>query len=170
MLVHPSQAEPSTVHYVWRSQRPWHSQWSRNRSSCWILYTFPEWKQWLVARLKIRWKCLPVQKKKKKWILRSPTGSEITCFFCFPIRVRIRSKILYSNFLFIHYDAEVGIWFYIVKTAIQAEICVAKCLKCPEHFALRYSQIRTLFPTTNLCWQPFFAKLLRKIIIISESA
>ena len=45
-------------------------------------------------------------------------------------RVRIRLKILYSNFLFIHYEAEVGIWFYIVKTAIHAEICVAKCLKC----------------------------------------
>ena len=46
------------------------------------------------------------------------------------VRVRIRLKILYSNFLFIHHEAEVGIWFYIVKTAIQAEICVAKCLKC----------------------------------------
>ena len=42
----------------------------------------------------------------------------------------IRLKILYSNFLFIHHEAEVGTWFYIVKTAIQAEICVAKCLKC----------------------------------------
>ena len=45
-------------------------------------------------------------------------------------RVRIHLKILYSNFLFIHLEAEVGIWLYIVKTAIQAEICVAKCLKC----------------------------------------
>ena len=45
-------------------------------------------------------------------------------------RVRIRFKILYSNFLFIHHEAEVGSWFYIAKTAIQAEICVAKCLKC----------------------------------------
>ena len=45
-------------------------------------------------------------------------------------RVQIRLKILYSNFLFIHHEAEVGIWFYIVKTAIQAKICVAKCLKC----------------------------------------
>ena len=44
-------------------------------------------------------------------------------------RVQIRLKILYSNFLFIHQEAEVGIWFYIVKTAIQAEICVATCLK-----------------------------------------
>ena len=43
--------------------------------------------------------------------------------------MRICLKILYSNFLFIHHEAEVGIWFYIVKTAIQAEICVAKCLK-----------------------------------------
>ena len=41
----------------------------------------------------------------------------------FKSRVRIRLKILYSNFLFIHREAEVGIWFYIVKTAIQAEIC-----------------------------------------------
>ena len=45
-------------------------------------------------------------------------------------RVWTRLKILYSNFLFIHYEAEVGICFYIAKTAIQAEICVAKCLKC----------------------------------------
>ena len=44
-------------------------------------------------------------------------------------RVRLHSKILYSNFLFIRHEAEVGIWFYIAKTAIQAEICVAKCLK-----------------------------------------
>ena len=47
-----------------------------------------------------------------------------------PIRVQIRLKILYNNFLFIHHEAEVGTWFYIVKTAIQAEICVSKCLKC----------------------------------------
>ena len=45
-------------------------------------------------------------------------------------RVRICLKILYSNFLFIHHEAEVGIWFYTVKTAIQAKIWVAKCLKC----------------------------------------
>ena len=32
---------------------------------------------------------------------------------------------------------------YIVKTAIQVEICVAKCLNV-EHFAPRYIQIRTL--------------------------
>ena len=51
-------------------------------------------------------------------------------FQCPWTRVRIRLKILYSNFLFIHHEAEVGIWFYIVKTAIQSEICVAKCLKC----------------------------------------
>ena len=30
-------------------------------------------------------------------------------------RVQICLKILYSNFLFIHHEAEVGIWFYIVK-------------------------------------------------------
>ena len=45
-------------------------------------------------------------------------------------RVQICLKILFSNFLFIHHEAKVGIWFYIVKTTIQAEICVAKCLKC----------------------------------------
>ena len=45
-------------------------------------------------------------------------------------KVRIHLKILYSNFLFIHHETEVGMWFYIVKTAIQAEIGVAKCLKC----------------------------------------
>ena len=38
----------------------------------------------------------------------------------------------FCNFLFIHHEAEIGIWFKIVKTAIglQAEICIAKCLKC----------------------------------------
>ena len=45
-------------------------------------------------------------------------------------RVQIHLKILYSNFLFIHHEADVGIWIDIVKNAIQAEICVAKCLKC----------------------------------------
>ena len=30
-------------------------------------------------------------------------------------RVRIHLKILYSNFLFIHHEAEVGIRFYMVK-------------------------------------------------------
>ena len=44
--------------------------------------------------------------------------------------VRIGLKILYSNFLFIQCDANVGIWFYIVKTAIQAEMCVASCVAC----------------------------------------
>lgn len=45
-------------------------------------------------------------------------------------RVQIRSKILYSNFLFIHHEATVGIWFNIVNTVIQFKICVASCLKC----------------------------------------
>ena len=36
----------------------------------------------------------------------------------FMLRVRIRLKILYSNFRFIHHEAEVGIYIYIVKTAI----------------------------------------------------
>ena len=35
------------------------------------------------------------------------------------------------------------LWFYIVKTAIQAEICVEN-VKNVEHFAPRYSQIRIL--------------------------
>ena len=69
----------------------------------------------------------------------------MNCVCCKGGRVRIRLKILYNNFLFIHRKAEAGIWFYIVKTAKQTEICVAKCLKCDvEHFAPWYSQIRTL--------------------------
>ena len=35
---------------------------------------------------------------------------------------------LYSNFLFIHYEAQVTV--YIAKFSRQAEIYVAKCLKC----------------------------------------
>ena len=60
-------------------------------------------------------------------------------------RVWIRLKILYSNFLFIHHEAKVGIWFYIVKTAIEV-----------EHFAPQYSQIRTptiahkIYPTLRI--------------------
>ena len=50
-------------------------------------------------------------------------------------RVRIRLKIVYSNFLFIHHEAKDGIWFYIIKTTIQAEICVAKCLKCGAFYS-----------------------------------
>ena len=37
---------------------------------------------------------------------------------------------LYSNFLFSHYEAEVGIEFYIENTAVQTDIWVAKCQKC----------------------------------------
>ena len=52
----------------------------------------------------IFWLCIRANLKKKKMMST-----------CFEIRVRIRLKILYSNFLFIHHEAEVGVWFYIVK-------------------------------------------------------
>ena len=34
------------------------------------------------------------------------------------------------NFLFIHHEAKVGIWIYMVKTGLQEEICEASCLNC----------------------------------------
>ena len=49
----------------------------------------------------------------------------LTGNFCFWLdRVRIRLKILYSNYLFIHHETEVGIWFYIVK-----HFCTSKMSK-----------------------------------------
>ena len=58
------------------------------------------------------------------------------------IRVKIHLKILYSNFLFIHHTAKVGLGFYIVKTAIQVEIYAASCLKYGAFF--QYRQICSL--------------------------
>ena len=57
-------------------------------------------------------------------------------------KVQIPLKILSYNFLFFHYKAEVGTWFYILKTAIHTEICV-ECLKCGA-FCSRHRRIRTL--------------------------
>ena len=46
------------------------------------------------------------------------------------LSVQISLKMLSSNVLLIHHETNVGIWCYIVKTDIQAEICVASCRKC----------------------------------------
>ena len=54
----------------------------------------------------------------------------VLSYLCCFLRVQIHLKILYSNFLFIHHETKVGISFYVGNTTIQAEICVASCLKC----------------------------------------
>ena len=46
--------------------------------------------------------------------------------------MQIHLKILYSNFLFVHYEAQFGMWLNNIKIALQAEICVAKCLNCGQ--------------------------------------
>ena len=49
--------------------------------------------------------------------------------------VRVCVKILYRNFMFIHHEAKVGMWFYMVKTAIQVEICDASYQKCGTFYS-----------------------------------
>ena len=49
---------------------------------------------------------------------------------CVSFRVRICLKILYSNFPFIHHEAEVVYDLHCKKLLYKLKICVAKCLKC----------------------------------------
>ena len=88
----------------------------------------------------------PENQTKNFWFLHFMNQNKC-CF-----RVWIHLKILYSNFLFIHHEAEVGIWFYIVKTAIQAEICVAKCLQCGAFCSAIQSNSHRVSLTQNLSW------------------
>ena len=72
-------------------------------------------------------------------------------------------KISYCKFLFFHHEVKVGIWFYIVKTAVQAEMCVASCLKCgafcstiqvnlhPDHFPSHVYPLHQIYSQSKKC-------------------
>ena len=66
-------------------------------------------------------------------------------------RVQIHLKFFHSNFLFIYHVVKVGIWFCIIKTVIQAKICVASCLRCGAFWSaiqVNLHPVPKLFRTT----------------------
>ena len=95
-------------------------------------------------------------------------------------------KISYSKFLFFHHEFKVGIWFYIVKTAVQAEMCVASCLKCgafcstiqvnlhPDHFPSHVYPLHQIYSQSKKCetfqlihvWNSLF--LWNKLVSLQE--
>ena len=58
-----------------------------------------------------------------------------------------------------HHEDEVGIWFYIVKTAIQVEICVAKCLKCGAFCSAIQSNLHPVPVRMRFCY-PYLRHVL----------
>ena len=86
-----------------------------------------------------------------------------TILLSYCIRCANSLKILYSKFLFIHHEAKAGIWFNMVKTAVQAEMCVASCLKCgafcsmiqvklhPDYFQSHVYPLHQIYSQSKKC-------------------